>query len=397
MQASAPKQIGYCTNVHAGADVQATRKNLAEHALAVKREVCPDRALGVGLWLSAQAARQLCEGEQTAELAAWLHENGVLPFTMNGFPYGDFHQTVVKHDVYLPTWRDTSRRDYTLDLIQILDRLLPTGLDGSISTLPIQWGTPRPSSSELTVAADQLLQVADHLSRLEQERGRLIYVCLEPEPGCVLQRTEDVIHFFEEYLLSAGDEGTVRRHLRVCHDVCHAAVMFEDQTAVLDRYRAHGIAVGKVQVSSAVIVPFAQIPPAERALALEQLRAFSEDRYLHQTMVQPAPGARPVFFEDLPNALDLVERPDELTGSWRVHFHVPVYLERFGLLQTSRDDIAACVQAAEKFGDIEHWEVETYAWSVLPDDLKTNTLAEGISRELQWFQPLFPTQASSDA
>ena len=32
-----------------------------------------------------------------------------MPFTFNGFPYGDFHQSVVKHRVYEPTWADAER------------------------------------------------------------------------------------------------------------------------------------------------------------------------------------------------------------------------------------------------------------------------------------------------
>ena len=44
---------GYCTNVHAGATLEATRANLERHALEVKAEYSPDRPMGVGLWLSA--------------------------------------------------------------------------------------------------------------------------------------------------------------------------------------------------------------------------------------------------------------------------------------------------------------------------------------------------------
>ena len=31
-----------------------------------------------------------------------------------------------------------------------------------------------------------------------------------------------------------------------------------------------------------------------------------------------------------------------------------------------------------------HWEVETYAWGVLPDKMKQGTLADGIADELRW-------------
>lgn len=379
-------QFGYCTNVHAEADLETTRVNLQQHALRVKQQFVPDAPLGVGLWLSAEAGRQLREERQIEKFAAWLAEAGLAPFTLNGFPYGDFHQPVVKHEVYKPTWSEQARVDYTLDLIEILDTLLPAGMEGSISTLPIQWGTPAPNADQLSAAAANLRAVAGRLTRLEEECGRLIYVCLEPEPGCVMDRAEDVVRFFEDHLLADGDEVTIRRHIRVCHDVCHSVVMFEEQADAFRKLKAAGIHVGKVQVSSAVIVPFDEIVPQQRADALVQLRSFAEDRYLHQTVVRSSPAAKPVFFDDLPEALETVENPEQLTGQWRVHFHVPIYLDRFGLLQTSRKQILEClVIATREMPELSHFEVETYAWGVLPEELRQARLSDGIAKELQWF------------
>ena len=382
-------QIGYCTNVHAGADLDATRSNLQRHAIRVKEQFSPDAPLGVGLWLSAEAARNLRKAGQVEEFAVWLAEAGLVPFTLNGFPYVDFHQRVVKHKVYMPTWSDRARVDYTFDLIDILDTLLPAGMEGSISTLPLQWGTPPPDAGQLSAATDNLRAVADLLARLEKERGRLIYVCLEPEPGCVLDQAEDVVRFFEDHLLTGGHEASIRRHIRVCHDICHSAVMFEEQAHLFRRLKAAGIHVGKVQVSSAVIAAFDEILPEQRAQALEQLRQFAEDRYLHQTVVQSSPVDDPVFFEDLPKALETVKIPEEVTGQWRIHFHVPVYLERFGLLRTSRKQILECLAIANReMPELSHFEVETYAWGVLPEELKQTHLSDGIAKELRWFSTL---------
>ena len=126
--------LGYCTNVHPGADLDAIRRNLQTYALAVKQLVTPDKPMGVGLWLAAPAARAMRQGDTAGAFAAWLAEVRLLPFTLNGFPFGDFHQAVVKHAVYEPTWCDAARLEYTLDLIEILDVLLPAGRQGSIST-----------------------------------------------------------------------------------------------------------------------------------------------------------------------------------------------------------------------------------------------------------------------
>ncbi len=375
-------QLGYCTNVHAGADLEQTRANLQRHAVAVKQRISPGEPLGIGLWLSAAAAASLRQGSALDTFRDWLGEVGLLPYTINGFPYYDFHQKVVKHNVYLPTWRDPARLAFTLDLVAILDALLPPGVEGSISTLPLAWGQPAPTPAELAEHAAALLQAAEALAQLEQDKGRLIHLCLEPEPGCVLQRSRDMVHFFDDHLLHGHDEEKVLRYLRVCHDVCHAAVMFEEQKTVLKRYRREGIRVGKVQVSSAVCLPLATTPPEQRLAALEQLAGFHEERYLHQTMVR-LPGAEPLFHEDLAPAL--AAHREELDGEWRVHFHVPIYLKRFGLLEGTQEAIRECLRQTKDDG-IPHFEVETYAWTVLPPEMRVAELADGIAEEIRWLR-----------
>ena len=143
-------QLGYCTNVHAGADLAETQANLRRYALSVKARFCPDETMGIGLWLSAGAARQLKSAGTLEGFRDWLRDSGLTPFTLNGFPYGDFHQKIVKHKVYEPNWFAQDRFEYTRDLIQILHQLLPPGMEGSISTLPVAWGGASASCGALS-------------------------------------------------------------------------------------------------------------------------------------------------------------------------------------------------------------------------------------------------------
>lgn len=379
-------QIGYCTNVHAGANLQQMRENLATHAVAVKSHFSPDKPMGIGLWFSAASARELRENQQVSEFADWLAEEGLVPFTFNGFPHGDFHQSVVKHLVYEPRWFDEERLRYTRDLFSIHHQLLPEGLEGSISTLPLAWGSPHPTETEWQQAADLLVQAAETLAQLRSETGRLIYLCIEPEPGCALQYSDDIIAFYKRWLLPTGDEEMLRTHIRVCHDVCHAAVMFEDQSDVIDQFTRAGIKIGKVQVSSAICAPFGELAPETRLKAFEQLSEFAEDRYLHQTMIRRTGHTDDQFREDLPAALRAVESPAALAEQWRVHFHVPIYLAEFGYLKTTQSQIEECLSATKQLEDMTHYEVETYAWNVLPAELQQPELAAGIADELKWFQ-----------
>ncbi|WP_254510935.1 metabolite traffic protein EboE [Anatilimnocola floriformis] len=392
--------LGYCTNVHAGANLDETRANLQKHALRVKQLYSPDAPMGIGLWLSAASARELVQTKQVDAFAGWLRDQGLLPYTFNGFPYGDFHQQVVKHRVYHPTWWDADRLAYTLQLIDILHALLPAGEEGSISTLPIGWGQPCPDREQNQLAAAQLKQVAHYLHDLEQRTGRLIYICIEPEPGCVFSLADDAIHFFQWNLFRGEDEEIVRRHIRLCHDVCHAAVMFEDQDDVLRRYQDAGIEVGKIQVSAALRMDLNALErPTAASIPLNDLSSFNEPRYLHQTSVRRVNEEgidEDVFYEDLHLALagesQLLQenlRQGRSLGEWRIHFHVPIYQQELGRLSSTQEQIGQCLQAAWEYSNCRHYEVETYAWTVLPKELRPAELADGIATELKWFKELW--------
>lgn len=379
-------KIAYCSNVHAGADLAETRGNLETHAKRVKELFSPEGPMGIGLWLSAQSAGELVgDPDRGDAFRLFLAEAGLNPFTFNGFPFGNFHQEVVKREVYLPTWFQRDRLGYTQTLARLIDLLAAPGV-ATISTLPIGWRAAV-SQDDLQEAGRLMRELVESLRRMEAETGRLVRLCIEPEPGCVIQYSRDVVDFVENYLLIGGMEDVTRRHICVCHDICHAVVMCEEQSEVLQTYRASGIGVGKVQVSSAIVVDFDEIPATDRGLAHDQLSSFAEDRYLHQTTVQKRDGEVD-FYDDLPMALAALDDPKDAEGTWRIHFHVPVHLSRFGLLQSSQQAIRDCVECCRDHSDVEHFEVETYAWNVLPADLRPEDLSVGIADELAWFSRL---------
>jgi hypothetical protein len=145
--------------------------------------------------------------------------------------------------------------------------------------------------------------------------------------------------------------------------------------------------VGKIQVSAALAMNLDLLePPADQARksAIKQLSQFAEDRYLHQTVVRR--DGDDVFYEDLRPALDAETKDPR--GEWRVHFHVPIYLNEFGRLRATQDEIVKGLAAARQHTSCKHYEVETYAWGVLPAELKQPELAAGIAEELKWFETL---------
>ena len=378
--------LSYCMNVHGGMGFEDLIFNLKSYAASVREKCCDkEEVMGVGLWLSDEVlAEVVSDWDKVDELKVLLKELKLVAYTFNGFPFGNFHDEVVKHEVYRPRWDEEARLTYTKNLARLLAGLLEEGDVGSISTLPLGW-RGEVGKVELEGCVKNLLAMANFLTVLEAETGRYIYLTIEPEPGCYLDRARDVVGLFEKELFVKGEKAVVQRYLQVCHDVCHAGVMYEEQHEVWGLYEKAGISVGKVQLSSAVKVLLKGVNLGGRKLVIDELKAFAEDRYLHQCGVM-GDGGSFVLYEDLPAVLcdeKIWGEADEL----RVHFHVPLFIEVFGLLGTTQNELKACLEVIKQkrlAGWFGHLEVETYAWGVLPLELQEDDLATGIAKEMRW-------------
>ncbi|HEX9620804.1 MAG TPA: metabolite traffic protein EboE, partial [Polyangiaceae bacterium] len=199
---TAGAHLTYCTNIHPGESYAEVRDNLANYVRAVRERVAPGRPFGVGLRLSARAASELSAPAVLEELKDFLRSNELYVFTLNGFPYGPFHGQPVKDGVYRPDWTAPERLGYTDELARLLAELLPDGMAGSVSTVPLGFKGHLTSEGDVSVAVDQLLRHVAVLHRLRQDRGREVALCLEPEPCCVLETIEETTSFFEGELFS---------------------------------------------------------------------------------------------------------------------------------------------------------------------------------------------------
>lgn len=375
---SATLRLGYCTNVHPAETVDALVRVVRAHAAPVLRRAGTD---GLGLRVGAAAALALDADPAAARaFRGVLAAHGARVFTLNGFPYGDFHAERVKEAVYRPDWTTPERAAYTLALARLLAALLPADdRFGTISTVPLRFG--RDGDAEET-ATRALLGLVEPLEALERETGARIVVALEPEPGCALETTADAVRCFgrlfrrADEVFGPGGAERARRRLGLCFDACHQAVMGEDPDDAVAALVAAGVPVAKVQLSNALRVPRAE-PDAVRAL----LR-FAEPRFLHQTTLLRRNGTRRFLLDldEVSAAFDAGEiaPSDEL----RCHFHVPIHAEAFPPLATTRDALARTVAAVRARTDCRHFEVETYTFDVLPPEARVEPLADHLVREL---------------
>jgi sugar phosphate isomerase/epimerase len=379
MANTAELPLSYCTNVHPCRDAADVAPMLDRYTLPVR--AASRFEIAAGLWLPATAIAQVVASPtRIAELSRSLELRGLNCYTLNAFPFGDFHSERVKENVYLPDWADPRRREYTFRCATVLAGLLGELSEGSISTLPLGFkgfGYP-PAFFDAAIA--QLLGLAEDLDRLARDTGKWIRLALEPEPFCLFETTAETIAFFERLFRAAEQSGrgmVARRHLGVCYDVCHQAVEFEDAAAAIQSLTAVGIRINKVQVSCAVEVPDPR-DPAQR----EALRKYVEPRYLHQTMGRCAKTGEVARLVDLTAEFLDAPPPEFLDASpWRVHFHVPVDVERLGVLRTTRQELERALGAIRRLDYAPHLEVETYTWPVMPG-ADPVSLVDGLAREL---------------
>ncbi|NGN67655.1 metabolite traffic protein EboE [Streptomyces sp. A7024] len=363
--------LAYCTNVHPAEDYDGVLAQLGDHAEPVRRRLGRDR-LGIGLWLARDAVRTLgSDPAALRRLKRELDDRGLEVVTLNGFPYQGFGEEVVKYRVYKPDWTEQPRLDHTADLARLLAALLPDdAAEGTISTLPLAWRTDF-TTEQRKEALAALHTLASRLEAIEELTGRRIRIGLEPEPGCTIETTAQVIE-----ALTGADAPPADR-IGICVDTCHLATAFEDPDTAIPALTAAGVAIVKTQLSAAL-----QAADPHEASVRTALSAFAEPRFLHQTRTRADEGVRGT--DDLDEAL---AGGLPTAGEWRSHFHVPLHAPLEPPLAATTDVLKSALThlVGGPAPLTHHLEVETYTWHALPAHLRPRSraqLADGIAAEL---------------
>ncbi len=371
--------LSYCTNVHPGRSLDEVLDGLAQYTAPVQKRI--EAPLAAGLWLAAPVMAELNrDASAIVRLREALRRHGLACYTLNAFPYGDFHSTRVKEQVYLPDWTTPERRDYTTRCAAVLAELLPDGTEGSLSTVPLGYKGFDHAADFGDRCIDRLLEVAESLDQLHDETGRVVRLAIEPEPCCVLETTPETLDFFARLWHAAEARSRLdiaRRHLGVCYDVCHQSVEFEDVAQSIADLAAADVRINKVHITCALRLP----RPLENVAGRTALAHYVEQRYLHQTLARMDQGD---ILREMDLTPELCSSPSPemaRAAEWRTHFHVPVHAESIGPLLTTRGDLRLALEAVRQLPHAPHLEVETYTWGVLPGEEKPS-LVEGLAAEL---------------
>lgn len=395
--------LTYCTNIHPGNQWSEVKSNIEKYGPELRSRISPDEPFGIGLRLSNVAAEELLEDNNLQAFRKYLDQEKLYVFTLNGFPYGSFHRERVKEDVHSPDWRTDERGDYTIRLVHILSDLLPADVtEGSISTSPLSYKhwVDKDDQKVWDLCLNQLVRVVRELIKIRENTGQLIHIDLEPEPDGLLEDSLEVVSFFQDHLLVKGVEMLsdamnlktedareyLLDHIQVCLDTCHMAIEYEAPGPFVERLRDVGIKIGKIQISSALKVPLSKAGKSSEAQTLikEALLPFAGSTYLHQ-VIQKNKDDSLKRYSDLPVALDNLKNNIDQVQEWRVHFHVPVFVESYTSFLSTQKEIIDTLALHQGQPFCTHFEIETYTWEVLPDGLKDD-LTNLITQEFKWVQ-----------
>lgn len=376
-----------------GASLDEVEQELRGRWPEVKSQISPDAPLGVGLTLSGVASEEMLEGDRLDRFRDLLESLGLYVVTINGFAFGPVHGHAGEDNIFLPDWQDEERLGYSFRLSTILSRLLPDEIvEGGISTCPlghrgsIDLGMP----ANWMVFTLNVVRVVQHLVRLREQIGKLIHLDLEPAPDGVLSTAEELAVFFERWLLTqgaamladrAGNDPALAReqildHVRVCFDTCHVAVAYETPQDALDRYAEVGIKVGKVHVSNGLEVSLPEDEVGRKRISNE-----AESLGGIRQVAQRNRDGSMTGYPDLPEALANVRDPE--AAEWRMHVHVPLFLDRYESIMTTQGTVLATLAQLQDRNIASCLEIETHVRKVTldGDELPIETL---MTRELQW-------------
>ncbi len=374
-------QLAYCTNIHPAESWGDTRRVLDCEVLAVRdrlREsghLAADAPFAIGLRLSARAASELlAEADGLTRFRDWLDETNTYIFTINGFPYGDFHGTRVKERVFQPDWTTLKRVDYTRNLFEILAAIARPDSGGSVSTLP---GSHKWFDANESLIRKNLIDLAEFIDRLANDSGIDLHLGLEPEPFGHFENTGETLAFFKRLFHESHSPDMLRKRIGLNYDSCHFALQYEEASDSLDAIRNAGIRLSKIHLSSAL-----SLSP-DNPQAIDAIRAFDEPVYFHQTLLRNPDGGIDRF-ADLPDFLTSIKTTPPGALEARVHFHIPLDTKPASPLASTRhhaaDTLAWCLRHPESCA---HFEIETYTWAVLPETMRRPINVQ-IASEYAW-------------
>jgi len=326
-----------------------------------------DQSFAIGLWINAEKLKQFFDKRKISLLRKILEENHLYVTTINAFPYADFHNKIIKENVYLPDWTNDERLQYSMKVAEFLSEILPPDITGSISTVPGGY-QKFIRNGDLAKIAKNLSSMNKHLENILNKKRKKIILAIEFEPDCIWERAHQFVEFKTQYLKNQAD------FIGVCYDCAHAEVLKSNPIKDLNILKEANITIGKIQLTAALR---AKMPEAKQELA-----KFADNTYLHQTFIYNKNNLI-LRVEDL---IHIINR-HKIKGDLLSHYHLPIFFEsdETKSINAAKSILIQLMKLAS-LNKITNatLEIETYTYSVLPKNFQFDSVEDMISEEYKY-------------
>ncbi|HIH2762444.1 MAG TPA: metabolite traffic protein EboE [Candidatus Azoamicus sp. MARI] len=379
--------ITYCSNIFKNNNVLDLFYNLNKY----KKELKGYK--NISICLSNKIIKEINDKRNIEKILNWTKINKKNIPLINGFVYKNFHQKLIKEKIYYPDWTKKERLNFTKNIIFFAQKLNKKSKICGISTLPITYNIwiKKNIKYNLKKTINYFFDILNILMQIKKYKNILIHIDIEPEPFCFLESCKDFIYFFKLWLMPGlkkkiktyfninTREATkiIAKHLNLCFDTCHSAVMFENEKKSLDLIRQLKIKIGRVQVSSAIKIKNINNKN------FTHLTFLKKSPFLHQSLIK----MKNLTFIKTNDFKNIKIINNNLIKEIRIHCHVPIYIKKIlKYFETTQKELKNSLINIIKHNDTRNLEIETYTYNILYK--KKNNKIKSMIKEYNWINNL---------
>lgn len=395
--------LSYCTNIHKGESWNEVFTNIKKYTVNVKKLITRKKWFSIGLCLSNKSVKSLTKKNILKKFQKWLLKKYIYIQTINSFCFTNFHEKNIKQKIYNPNWGTYERYIFTKQIINIIKHTLLITTTGTISTVPLFYKYTIKTKKEKYILLQKsiinLMNILIHLKKINKN----ISICMEPEPDCYLEKTSDVITFYNKRLYIHGNEylqknykitkkinkQLIKKYIKVCYDICHFSLFKEKIQQTLSKFKKEKIDIGKIQLSSGLKTNEPKNYFLKNNFFKKLNKITKKTPFLHQaysTIINKNNTISSHYkdlFEIKKRPL-LEKKPIKMINKkiWKVHYHIPLYKSKHQNFKTTQKEISNLFRIllnSKKYKIPTSIEIETYTWDNFKKSQKINLLTSIVN------------------
>ncbi|HIH2763069.1 MAG TPA: metabolite traffic protein EboE [Candidatus Azoamicus sp.] len=383
-------KITYCSNIFKTNTASELFYNLNKYNTKL------NKYKNLSLCLSNKIINEIKKNIYIRKILTWTKINKKYITLINAFVYKNFHQKIIKENIYYPDWTKKERLSFTKDIIFFAQKINNKYKKCGISTLPISYKIWLRKNIKYNIkkCINYFFYLLIILIKIKKYKKIFIHLDIEPEPFCMLERCNDFVIFFNLWLLPGLKEKIkihlninknkakkiITDHLNLCFDICHSAVMFENQEKSLNLIRKSKIKIGRVQVSSAIKIK--KINKIDK-IEFKHLNFLNHSPFLHQTLIKIKKNLKLIKKNDFKKLKNI---DTNAIKEIRIHCHIPIYIKKISKnIQTTQNELKKSLINIIKNKDTKNLEIETYTYNIL---YKKKNKITSMIKEYEWLKNL---------